>query len=76
VWTCKVTGKGNLTYEEALLSEAKATEKVQQFPKEFMGPVLQLVQFSECYFNVMLFKNSLLSFESTQALFLLGFVSV
>ncbi|KAI5081067.1 hypothetical protein GOP47_0004250 [Adiantum capillus-veneris] len=46
VWTCKVTGKSNLTYEEALESECKATEKVQQFPREFIGPVLQLVQFS------------------------------
>lgn len=46
VWTCKYTGKINLTYEEALVSERKATEKVQQFPKEFMGPVLHLVQFS------------------------------
>ena len=46
VWTCKVSGKMNLTYEEALVSERKATEKVQQFPKEFMGPVLRMVQFS------------------------------
>ncbi|KAL2653139.1 hypothetical protein R1flu_021267 [Riccia fluitans] len=46
LWTCKVTGKQNLTYEEALVSEQKATEKVQQFPKEFMGPVLSMVQFS------------------------------
>ncbi|KAJ7551855.1 hypothetical protein O6H91_06G032400 [Diphasiastrum complanatum] len=46
VWTCKVTGKQSLTYEQALLSESKATEKVQQFPKEFMGPVLHMVQFS------------------------------
>eukprot|EP00250_Pteridium_aquilinum_P009835 c18970_g1_i1 orf=191-1018(+) len=46
VWTCKVTGKMNLTFEEALLSESQAAEKLQQFPKEFMGPVLKLVQFS------------------------------
>ncbi|KAG0569549.1 hypothetical protein KC19_6G098800 [Ceratodon purpureus] len=46
VWTCKVSGKTNLTYEEALVSERKATEKVQQFPKEFMGPVLHMVQLS------------------------------
>ncbi|KAJ7544384.1 hypothetical protein O6H91_09G076500 [Diphasiastrum complanatum] len=46
VWTCKVTGKQNLTYEQALLSESKATEKVQHFPKEFMAPVLHMVQFS------------------------------
>ncbi|CAK9217867.1 unnamed protein product [Sphagnum troendelagicum] len=46
VWTCKVSGKSNLTYEEAIVSEHKANEKVQQFPKEFMGPVLHMVQFS------------------------------
>lgn len=46
LWTCKVTGKTNLTYEEALTSEHQATEKVQQFPKEYKGPVLKLVQFS------------------------------
>ncbi|CAM6129493.1 unnamed protein product [Calypogeia fissa] len=45
-WTCKVTGKQNLTYEEALVSERRATEQVQHFPKEFMGPVLSIVQFS------------------------------
>ncbi|CAK9215864.1 unnamed protein product [Sphagnum troendelagicum] len=45
VWTCKVSGKFNLTYEEAIVSEHKANEKVQQFPKEFMGPVLHMVQF-------------------------------
>ncbi|MFS7895317.1 putative transcription factor & chromatin remodeling DDT family [Helianthus anomalus] len=46
VWTCKSTGKGNLTYEEALVSEKQAIEKVQQFPKELMEPVLRDVQFS------------------------------
>ncbi|XP_047310794.1 DDT domain-containing protein DDB_G0282237 [Impatiens glandulifera] len=46
VWTCKVSGKSNLTFEEALVSEKKATEKVQQFPNELLGPVLQDVQFS------------------------------
>ncbi|XP_024987112.1 DDT domain-containing protein DDB_G0282237 isoform X2 [Cynara cardunculus var. scolymus] len=46
VWTCKITGKSNLTYEEALVSEKQANEKVQQFPKELMEPVLRDVQFS------------------------------
>lgn len=46
VWTCKVTAKTNLTYEEALVSEKRATEKVQQFPKELVAPVLRDVQFS------------------------------
>jgi hypothetical protein len=47
VWVCKVSGKTNLTYEEALVSERRATEKVQHFPKELIGPVLRMVQFSE-----------------------------
>ncbi|KAF9608510.1 hypothetical protein IFM89_009876, partial [Coptis chinensis] len=46
LWTCKITGKTNLTYEEALVSEQLANEKVQQFPKELVAPVLQMVQFS------------------------------
>lgn len=46
VWTCKVTGKTNLTYEEALVSEKRATEKIQQFPEELVAPVLHEVQFS------------------------------
>lgn len=47
VWTCKVTGKTNLTFEEALASEKQAMEKVQQFPKELVAPVLHDVQFSK-----------------------------
>lgn len=50
MWTCKSTGKSNLTYEEALVSEKQANEKVQQFPKELMEPVLRDVQFSNCSF--------------------------
>ena len=47
IWTCKVTAKTNLTFEEALVSEKHATEKVQQFPKELVVPVLRDVQFSK-----------------------------
>ncbi|KAJ8442237.1 hypothetical protein Cgig2_005177 [Carnegiea gigantea] len=46
LWTCKVTGKSNLTYEEALISEQRAAEKVQQFPGELIEPVLRIVQYS------------------------------
>ncbi|KAL8130521.1 hypothetical protein V2J09_019676, partial [Rumex salicifolius] len=46
LWTCKVTGKSNLTYEEALVSEQQASEKAQQFPEELIGPVLRIVQYS------------------------------
>ncbi|KAF5482276.1 hypothetical protein F2P56_002859 [Juglans regia] len=46
VWVCKVTGKTSLTYEEALVSEKRAAEKVQQFPKELMAPSLCIIQYS------------------------------
>ncbi|KAI4962512.1 hypothetical protein ZWY2020_031033, partial [Hordeum vulgare] len=46
VWTCNVSGKSNLTYEEALVSEQRAAEKAQQLPRELMSPVLQMIQYS------------------------------
>ncbi|XP_022932029.1 DDT domain-containing protein DDB_G0282237 isoform X1 [Cucurbita moschata] len=46
VWMCKFTGKSNLTYEEALVSEKCAAEKVQQFPKDLIVPALQIIQYS------------------------------
>ncbi|KAL6219740.1 hypothetical protein ACLB2K_007499 [Fragaria x ananassa] len=46
IWMCKVSGKTNLTYEEALLSEEHATEKTHMFPKELMAPALQIIQYS------------------------------
>ncbi|KAG8383925.1 hypothetical protein BUALT_Bualt04G0064700 [Buddleja alternifolia] len=46
VWTCKATGKGNLTYEEALASEEKASIRIQNIPIEYVAPVLHDVQYS------------------------------
>ncbi|KAK3211369.1 hypothetical protein Dsin_016075 [Dipteronia sinensis] len=46
VWVCKSTGKTNLTYEEALVSEKHAAEKVQELPKELVAPALHTIQFS------------------------------
>lgn len=46
LWTCKISGKSNLTYEEALVSEKRAIEKVQQFPQELVAPMLSIIQFS------------------------------
>lgn len=57
---CKVSGKTNLTYEEALLSEERATEKVQQFPKELVAPALQIIQYSK---NSRLRSMDILCFE-------------
>ncbi|BAS89334.1 Os04g0439400 [Oryza sativa Japonica Group] len=45
VWTCKVSGKSNLTYEEALVSEHHAAEKAQQLPRELIAPVLHMIQY-------------------------------
>ncbi|CAM0945664.1 unnamed protein product [Alopecurus aequalis] len=46
VWTCKVSGKSNLTVEEALVSEHQAMEKAQNLPTELMVHVLRMTQYS------------------------------
>ncbi|CAO2836991.1 unnamed protein product [Amaranthus hypochondriacus] len=46
IWTCKVTGKTNFTYEEALVSEQHATERIQKFPEELIEPILRTIQYS------------------------------
>ncbi|KAM0895186.1 hypothetical protein ACQ4PT_023998 [Festuca glaucescens] len=46
VWTCKVSGKSNLTFEEALVSEHQAMEKAQNLPTEIMAHVLRMTQYS------------------------------
>ncbi|KAG8640744.1 DDT domain-containing protein DDB_G0282237 isoform X4 [Manihot esculenta] len=46
IWSCKISGKANLTFEEALVSEKHATEKVQEIPKELVGPALHIIQYS------------------------------
>jgi len=51
VWTCKVTGKTGLTYEEALVSEKHGAEKVQQIPEELIAPALRIIQYSKFYFG-------------------------
>lgn len=40
VWTCAMTGKSNLTYEEALESEENARRSINEFPVELRIPVL------------------------------------
>lgn len=42
VWSCSLTGKPNLTYEEAVASEKKAMKHVQSFPQGLRCPVLLL----------------------------------
>ncbi|XP_076201138.1 bromodomain adjacent to zinc finger domain protein 1A isoform X1 [Aptenodytes patagonicus] len=42
VWSCAVTGKPGLTYQEALESEKKARHNLQSFPEALIIPVLYL----------------------------------
>ncbi|NWQ64323.1 BAZ1A protein, partial [Neopipo cinnamomea] len=42
VWSCAVTGKPGLTYQEALESERKARHNLQSFPEALVVPVLYL----------------------------------
>uniref|UniRef100_A0A8D0L9G2 Bromodomain adjacent to zinc finger domain protein 1A n=1 Tax=Sphenodon punctatus TaxID=8508 RepID=A0A8D0L9G2_SPHPU len=42
VWSCAVTGKPGLTYQEALASERKARQNLQSFPEALIVPVLYL----------------------------------
>ncbi|KAJ6814533.1 DDT domain-containing protein [Iris pallida] len=51
VWTCNSTGRMHLTYEEALVSEREAREKIMQIPQDFSALVLKMVQFSMLKMN-------------------------
>lgn len=42
VWTCAMTGKSNLTYQEALESEENAKQSLKEFPVELRIPLLYL----------------------------------
>ncbi|CAG9857878.1 unnamed protein product [Phyllotreta striolata] len=42
VWTCSMTGKQNLTYQEALESEENARQNLKEFPLELRLPILYL----------------------------------
>lgn len=42
---CKSTGKSNLTYEEAMVTEKHAIQKVQQLPNDLVAPALRIIQF-------------------------------
>uniref|UniRef100_A0A8C3QLV6 Bromodomain adjacent to zinc finger domain protein 1A n=1 Tax=Cyanoderma ruficeps TaxID=181631 RepID=A0A8C3QLV6_9PASS len=42
VWSCAITGKPGLTYQEALESEKKARHNLQSFPEALIIPVLYL----------------------------------
>lgn len=42
VWTCAMTGKANLTYQEALECEENAKQSLKEFPIELRIPILYL----------------------------------
>ncbi|XP_040825561.1 bromodomain adjacent to zinc finger domain protein 1A isoform X1 [Ochotona curzoniae] len=46
VWSCAVTGRPGLTYQEALESEKKARQNLQSFPEPLIIPVLCLASFT------------------------------
>ncbi|XP_061467616.1 bromodomain adjacent to zinc finger domain protein 1A isoform X2 [Rhineura floridana] len=47
VWSCAVTGKPGLTYQEALESEKKARQNLQNFPEPLIIPILYLVTLTQ-----------------------------
>ncbi len=48
IWTCRYTGKSNLTFEEALLSEKKAGAHIaQRFPDYYEEKLARLVHQSK-----------------------------
>ncbi|KAM9465864.1 bromodomain adjacent to zinc finger domain protein 1A isoform 1-T3 [Clarias gariepinus] len=47
VWSCAVTGKPGLTYQEALESEKKAKLNLQSFPKALLVPILHLTSLTQ-----------------------------
>ena len=42
VWTCSLTGKTNLTYQEAVESEEKAKRQLSSLPESLQKPLLFL----------------------------------
>uniref|UniRef100_UPI00398E44EB bromodomain adjacent to zinc finger domain protein 1A isoform X2 n=1 Tax=Pristiophorus japonicus TaxID=55135 RepID=UPI00398E44EB len=48
VWSCAITGKPGLTYQEALESESKARQNLQNFPEPLVVPILYLTTLAYC----------------------------
>ncbi|XP_051881214.1 bromodomain adjacent to zinc finger domain protein 1A isoform X2 [Pristis pectinata] len=48
VWSCAITGKPGLTYQEAVESEAKARQNLQNFPEPLVVPILYLTTLTYC----------------------------
>uniref|UniRef100_V9K7W4 Bromodomain adjacent to zinc finger domain protein 1A n=1 Tax=Callorhinchus milii TaxID=7868 RepID=V9K7W4_CALMI len=48
VWSCAITGKPGLTYQEALESESRARQNLQNFPGPLVVPILYLTTLTHC----------------------------
>eukprot|EP00026_Physarum_polycephalum_P001657 Phypoly_transcript_01659.p1 GENE.Phypoly_transcript_01659~~Phypoly_transcript_01659.p1 ORF type:complete len:665 (-),score=123.41 Phypoly_transcript_01659:37-2031(-) len=46
VWTCKITEKSGLTFEEAALSEKRSSLRAECFPDVYLEPFLHIVHLS------------------------------
>lgn len=44
VWSCSITGKAGLTYQEAVESEEKALKNIASFPAALQKPLLFLAE--------------------------------
>ncbi|XP_053597367.1 bromodomain adjacent to zinc finger domain protein 1A isoform X1 [Microplitis demolitor] len=42
IWSCSITGKTNMTYEEAVACEENAKKSLKEFPMELRTPILYL----------------------------------
>lgn len=76
IWTCAITGKNNLTYEEALASEQNALKSIKDFPPELRTPILYLAaktnrkNFNDLLYDVFEFvKDRYFLGESVQVCF-------
>lgn len=57
VWTCELTGKMNLTYEEALESEKNCREKTKNsYPEVWIPLTLKMAQYSKYYSNNIIYN--------------------
>jgi hypothetical protein len=54
-----VSGKSNLTFEEALVSEHNVTEKAQKLPTELMVHILRMTQYSKSHFYFFIMSNGI-----------------
>ena len=60
-----MSGKSNLTFEEALVSEHNAMEKAQNMPTELMAYVLRMTQYSKKIFFCICHVSCILNFDRT-----------